>query len=84
MNSNSAFGGLTQNEFNETFDGNSVNLDNEFEESRNNREYSIKYSIHALYFGYRMTNFFVSYDNRFTRLWRLFIFYIEMFFMMFI
>lgn len=76
----------SQNRMNDTHDNDSVNIENEYidEDKGPKREYSTKYALRVILYGYRVTNFFVSYDNRFNRLWRLFIFYIEAFFMLWI
>ena len=51
---------------------------------REKHEYSLKYLIHSLKHGHRVTNLYFSYDYRMPRTWRLCILYIEFFFMIFI
>lgn len=78
--------GNSQNEANITHENDSVNYEQDFrlEEKANRREYTLRFVLLCMLYGYRITNFIFSYDVLFSRLWRLLVFYIEVFFMFFI
>ena len=65
-----------------TNDGDNTVNNKEPEQKSKRRFYNAKFYLRALYLGHRYTNFYSSYNEQIPRLWRLLIFYNQIFIIM--